>query len=258
MTESFKDRLKGGRPALVCLANMASPVAAEIVACAGYDGVMVDLEHGPGDVLNATAQMQAITAAGAAPLMRVAENAPVHLKRALDAGPQGVMVPMVSTPDGARAAVAACRYPPEGVRGVAHGIARASRYGTDVARYVERGEGELLLICQIETLDGVDNAHAIAATEGVDMIFVGPMDLSASAGHFDQPDHAEVDALIERIEEAARGAGKLLGVLATAGRPAPSLFARGFELVIDAVDIALLRDAARANVAASREYTGQG
>ncbi|MEE9139783.1 MAG: aldolase/citrate lyase family protein, partial [Alphaproteobacteria bacterium] len=179
MTQSFKERLKGGRPALGCLVNMASPIATEIIACAGYDCVMIDLEHGPGDVLTAVQQMQAVSGTACAPLIRVAERAAVHLKRALDAGPAGVMVPMVSTGEEAHEVVAACRYPPAGVRGVAHTIARASGYGTQVQRYVERAEAELLVICQIETLEGVDNADQIAATEGIDMIFIGPMDLSA-------------------------------------------------------------------------------
>jgi 4-hydroxy-2-oxoheptanedioate aldolase len=234
---------------------MASPIATEVVASAGYDCVMIDLEHGPGDYLDATAQAQAVSGLPCAPLIRVPENAPVYLKRALDVGPAGVMVPMVDSADRAGAAVSACRYPPRGVRGVAHPIARASGYGTDLARYVERFEEELLVICQIETPAAVENAAAIAAVDGVDMVFVGPMDLSASAGHFNEPDHAEVDRLIDRIEAAARDAGALLGALATPGRPAAALFERGFDLVVDAVDVGLLRDAARANVEAALPFT---
>ncbi len=251
----FKERLKGGRPALGCLANMASPIAAEILAHAGYDGVMVDLEHGFGGIANAIHQMQAIEAAGAAPLMRVPDNDPVHLKRALDAGPHGVMVPMVSSADEARAAVAACRYPPEGVRGVGHPVARASGYGVHVEDYLGRFADDFLLICQIETLAGVENVDSIAAQDGVDMLFVGPLDLAASAGHFNDPDHRQVDALLMRVLAAAKDAGKLSGVLATAGRPAPSLFERGFDLVLDSVDIALLREAAQAKVEAVLPYT---
>lgn len=258
MTQGFKDRLKGGRPALGCLLDMASPIAAEIVAAAGYDCVMIDLEHGPGGLLDATAQMQAVSGYACAPLVRVPENAAVHLKRALDAGPAGVMVPMVDSGEAARTAVSACRYPPRGVRGVAHTIARASGYGTGLDRYLARGEEELLVICQIETREGVDNAAVIAGSEGVDMVFVGPMDLSASAGHFNDPDHREVDALMRRVEAAATAAGTLLGALATPGRPAAALFERGYHLVLDAVDVVLLRDAARANVEAARPFTRPG
>ncbi len=252
---SFKKRLKDGRPALGCLSNMGSPVAAEILATSGYDAVMTDMEHGPGDFQNAVQQFQAITAGGAAPLIRVPANDPVDLKRALDAGPAGVMVPAVSSADEARAAVKACRYPPEGIRGVAHSVIRASGYGVDIGGYLEWFKTEFLLICQIETMDGVDAVDAIAAVEGVDMLLVGPMDLSASAGHFNNPDCATIDALMARVGEAAKNAGALLGTMATAGRTAPALFEAGYHFVLDTVDIALLREMAQAKVAASRSYT---
>ena len=251
----IKARLRTGRPVLCALANMGSPIAAEIVGLCGYDAVMIDLEHGFGDYAGAVAQLQALAGTPAASLVRVAENTPVNLKRILDAGPHGIMVPMISTRAEAEMAVAACRYAPRGVRGVAHAIARASGYGTDVRRYVAQGENELLLICQIENRTGVRNAAAIAATDGIDMVFLGPMDLSASAGHFNEPDHPEVERLIREVESAVRSTGKMLGGLATQGRPAGELFERGYDLVIDAVDIALLRDAAVRNVQAARKYT---
>lgn len=255
MKYGFKSRLLQGRPALGALANLGSPVAAEILGAAGYDFVMVDMEHGPGDVLNAVQQFQAIEATPAVPLVRVPENAAMQLKRALDAGPNGVMVPAVQTAEEAAYAVAACRYPPRGIRGVAHPIARASGYGTDLERYMAEGEQELLVICQIETLTGVDNAAEIAAVDGVDMVFLGPMDLSASAGRFDEPDHKKVETLVRRVEKATKKAGKMLGGLATKGRPASELFKRGYALVLDAVDIGLLRDAARRSVRAGRKFT---
>ena len=106
----FKARLLAQRPALCCLSNMASPVAAEILGHSGYDAVMIDMEHGPGDMLNTVAQLQALAGTGAAPLVRVPENAAVYLKRVLDAGPDGVMVPAVSTKADAEKVVAAYAY----------------------------------------------------------------------------------------------------------------------------------------------------
>ena len=256
MSPDFKSRLRAGRPALCCLLNMASPVAAEIVACAGYDSAMVDLEHGPGDIPTTLLQLQALAARGCAGLVRVPANDPVWLKRVLDLGPAGVMVPMVADPAAAEAAVAACRYPPRGVRGVAHPIARAAAYGAERAAYVERGEADLLLICQIESPEAVGRAAAIAAVEGVDMLFVGPMDLSAAAGHFDQPDAPALAPLIAEVRRAAKAAGKLFGLLATPGRPAARLLAEGTDLVIDAVDVSLLREAAAARLAAARPESG--
>jgi len=234
---------------------MGSPVATEILAASGYDAVMTDMEHGPGDFANAVQQFQAITAAGAAPLIRVPANDPVDLKRALDAGPAGVMIPAVSSAAEAAAAVDACRYPPQGIRGVAHSVARASGYGTDVEGYLQWLETEFLLICQIETMEGLGDVDAIAAVAGVDMLLVGPMDLSASAGHFNDPDCTEMDSLMDRVAEAAGSGGVLLGTMATAGRAAPDLFKAGYDFVLDTVDIALLREAARAKVAASRKFT---
>jgi 4-hydroxy-2-oxoheptanedioate aldolase len=253
----IKARLRSGRPALCCLANMGSAVAAEILGRAGYCTVMIDMEHGPGDTMITLAQLQALAATPAAALVRVPENAPVHLKRVLDAGPAGVMVPAVSTRAEAERAVAFCRYPPRGIRGVAHPIARASGYGTDLERYMRDCENDLLVICQIETMDGVKNAASIARTDGVDMIFVGPMDLSASAGYFNQPDHPAVAKLVARVEAEVSAAGKLLGGLATAGNPAAALFERGYDLVIDAIDIALIRDGAQRNVEAARKFTAR-
>lgn len=251
----FKTRLKKGHPALGCLSNMGSPVAAEILAASGYDAVMTDMEHGPGDFANAVQQFQAITAGGSVPLIRIPTNDPVDLKRALDSGPAGVMVPAVSSAAEAAAAVDACRYPPQGIRGVAHSVARASGYGTDVEGYLRWLETEFLLICQIETMEGLGNVDAIAAVAGVDMLLVGPMDLSASAGHFNDPDCAEMDSLMARVAEAAGSGDILLGTMATAGRAAPDLFKAGYDFVLDTVDIALLREAALAKVAASRDYT---
>ena len=138
---------------------------------------------------------------------------------------------------------------------MAHSIARAANYGVNVDRYIGETEKNLLIICQIETLAGVDNAAAVAATDGVDMIFIGPMDLSASAGRFNEPDHPDVAKLIERVERDVTAAGKMLGGLATAARPAANLFDRGYRLVIDAIDIALLRDGALRNVAAAKTFT---
>ena len=254
--KGLKKRLRGGKPVLCCLANMGSAVAAEILGLSGYDAVMIDMEHGPGDILNTVGQLQALAGTPAASLVRVTENAPAQLKRVLDAGPEGVMAPAISTVAEAARAVSACRYPPKGIRGVAHPIARASGYGTDLERYMAEGEENLLVILQIETREGVANARTICATKGIDMIFLGPMDLSASAGHFNEPDHREVTKLIATVEAEAKAAKIMLGGLATPKRSASALFKRGYHLVIDAVDIGMLRDQAMGNVEAVKKFTG--
>lgn len=248
----LKGRLLAGEKAFGGFVSAASPVAAEVMALCGYDCLMIDREHGAGDILNAQLQVTALRTTACAALMRVPANDPVELKRALDIGLDGVMVPAVDTTDQARAAVAGCRYPPAGHRGMAAGLVRASGYGTDLERYMRVGEQQLLVICQIETAKGLKNVDAIAAVDGVDMLFVGPYDLSANLGHLGAPDHPEVDRAIERVRKAARKAGKLLGIIPTPGRSAADLFDRGFHLVLGSADLMLLRDGALAEVRAAR------
>ena len=146
--------------------------------------------------------MQVVEGLGPAPLVRVPSNDPVAIKRVLDIGAAGVMIPAVDTPEQAEAAVAACRYPPKGKRGMAASIVRASDYGARWRDYVAEAGANLLVMCQIESAAAVDNAARIAAADGVDMLFIGPFDLSANVGHLGEPDHAEV-----RAHDRGRGAG---------------------------------------------------
>jgi 4-hydroxy-2-oxoheptanedioate aldolase len=250
-TNRVKQRLQAGNKAVVCWLHLSSPIAAEIVAQAGYDGVLIDHEHGPGDFLNAIALIQASAPDGCTPLMRVPWNDPVYIKRALDIGVQGVMVPNVQSAEEAAAAVAACRYPPKGIRGMATQIARCADYGASSDDYIEGWNEQLLVIVQIETPRAVDNAAAIAAVEGVDMLFVGPSDLSASAGHTGDLGHPDVAALIGEVEARTRAAGKWLGSIPLPGRDARRLFADGYDLVISASDVSLLRLAGAADRAES-------
>jgi 2-keto-3-deoxy-L-rhamnonate aldolase RhmA len=247
--QSFKARLQSGHAADGCFLEMFSPIAAEIMARAGYESVMIDLEHGPGAVMDAISLIQAVQGCDCAPLLRVAANDPVAIKRALDIGLAGVMIPAVGSPAEAEAAVAACHYPPRGVRGMAASVVRATGHGAAWQDYVAGGADELLVMCQIENVTGVLQVADIAAIEGVDMLFIGPFDLSASIGHLGQPDHPDVRGAITRVEQAAKAAGKLLGIIPTPGRSAAELFAAGYDLVLGGADNVLLREAAEADVA---------
>ncbi len=250
---ALKARLGTGRPALGCWLHLFSPLAAEVVAQAGYDCVLIDLEHGAGGLMDAVSLMHAVQGRACAPLMRVPANDPVWIKRALDIGIAGIMIPAVDNAAEAEAAVAACRYPPEGRRGMAPTIVRASAYGADWRGYVERAAKEdLLVICQVETAAGVRNAAEIAAVEGLDLLFLGPFDLSAALGRMGEPDHPEVRRSIEQVERAAKAAGKALGGIPTPDRSAEALFAAGYDLVLADFDVLLLRDAARSSVARLR------
>lgn len=250
MTEnkSFKTRLAEGEPGIGCWLHLFSPIAAEIVSQAGYDCVMIDLEHGPGTLMDALALMQAVQGQDCAPLLRVPANDPAEIKRALDIGIAGIMIPAVDTAQEAEAVVSACRYPPKGQRGLAPIIVRAADYGARWQDYVAEADDEIMIMCQIETGRAVENAAEIAAVPGVDLLFVGPFDLSGDLGYLGQPDHPAVLERIKTVERAAKSAGKLLSGIPTPERDAASLFADGYDLVLADFDLLLLRDAARASV----------
>lgn len=245
---NFKQRLLAGGRGHGCWLHLCSPIAAEVLALAGYDAMIVDHEHGSGDLVGAIQIMQAMSATPAAPIIRVPWNDPVALKRALDTGPEGVMIPSINSAVEARAAVAACRYPPDGVRGAAYGLVRASDYGMAAKDYFENARDNLLVICQIETVQAVDAIPEIAAVDGVDMLFIGPIDLSGSIDKLGQFDDAEVIALRERAEDAIKAAGKLLGGLAVPNLTIAKMAARGYDFITAASDITLLRDAALAQL----------
>lgn len=245
----LKKRLLAGEPAHGCWLSLFSSLASEIVGQAGYDCAMIDLEHGPGGYLEAIQTMQALGAA-TVPLIRVPGNDAFEIKRALDTGAQGIMIPTVDTVEEAQEAVAACRYPSAkgGRRGNAASVIRAARYGSDAAAYQQAVNEDLLVICQIESAGAAKIAGEISAVEGVDMIFIGPSDLSATLGFLGELDHPDVHKVIAGIESAVKDSGKLLGGLPTPERSAEELFAAGYDLVLADGDVRLLRNSARASV----------
>lgn len=245
---TLKERLVRGYSGVGCWLNLYSPLGAEIVAQAGYHCVLIDMEHGPGSVLDALQLMQAVKGENCTPLVRVPVNEPVVIKRVLDAGAQGLLIPAVNSRDEAEAAVAACHYPPDGVRGVAPTVVRASRYGAEWQDYAARANDEILIMCQVESAAAVEAVGEIVETVGLDMIFIGPFDLSASLGYLGEPDHPEVRSCIDEVESAAKAAGKLLGGIPTTERSAEALLAAGYDLVMADADFALLRDGARSSV----------
>lgn len=250
---ALKKRLIAGARANGCWLHLDSPVAAEILALAGFDSFIIDHEHGPGDLVGATRLMQAMSATPASPILRVPWNDPVMLKRALDTGVEGVMIPSVSSAAEAAAAVAACRYPPRGVRGAAYGLTRAADYGLSATQYVETAHENLLIICQIESRDAVAAAAEIAAVDGVDMLFIGPFDLSGDMARLGQFDDPEFRALRAEAEAAVTASGKLLGGIPVAGDMPPDMATRGYNYIVSGSDILLLRDAAVAHLAEMRE-----
>lgn len=192
--------------------NLASGITVEMASTMGYDWVLVDQEHGPGDNMTLFGQIQAISVGSAAPLVRIAWNEMPRFKRALDIGAAGIMVPYVQNRQEAELAAASMRYSPAGLRGVASSP-RAAGYGAGFESYHAAANASLLTIVQIETAQTLKNLDDIAAVKGVDVLFVGPLDLSTSLNmpaRFDDPRFIKV---LETVARAAKKAGKAAGIL---------------------------------------------
>lgn len=239
----FRRALSAGRPLAGLWSMLNSTDAIEGLGWTGFDWILIDGEHAPvtlGDALN---HLRAIAATPAVPIIRVAANDPVMLKQYLDIGARTVMVPYVQNAAEAAAAVRAIRYPLEGMRGFA-AMHRASRYG-HLRDYVHRAAESLFLIVQVETAEAMTNVETIAATSGVDSVFFGPGDLSASLGWLGQPGRAEVTAMIEAGLAGVKAQGKAAGVLAPTPELAEHYLKAGFDYVSVASDCSLLFGSAR-------------
>jgi 4-hydroxy-2-oxoheptanedioate aldolase len=208
----FRSRVLSGEFLAGCWLNLGSAITAEMAGLCGFDWVVLDHEHGPGSDTTIVEQLQAVAATPSVALVRIATNEPVRFKRVLDAGAQGVVVPYVSTPAEAEAAVAAMRYPPRGVRGVAK-LTRSTGFGMTFDDYFAHSHEWLVTVTQIETPQGVGHADAIAAIDGVDVLFIGPMDLTTSLGIPGEYEHPQAIEAFRHVAAAARAAGKAAGIL---------------------------------------------
>jgi 2-keto-3-deoxy-L-rhamnonate aldolase RhmA len=251
-TNALKELLGRGQIAYGVIHALPSPTAAELIGMAGFDYVLIDGEHGPGDHQSHLQSLQAVAATPATALIRVENNDRTVLKRALDLGVEGVMIPNVSSAEEAREAVAGCRYPPRGARGFAAGMVRASDYGLRIRDYMSNGESELLIAVMIESAAGAKNAAAIAAVDGVDVVQVGPFDLSYDLGvpgRFDDPRYLAAQVA---IEDAVLEHGKVLGGAPMAGIGLDYLQDRGYRLVTLGADVMYLSQGLAAALPASR------
>lgn len=248
----LKKKLYEGHPALLFWSHLASPIAAEIMSLVGYDGAVIDMEHGPVDCLAATTLMQAMSGTSTSPIIRVPWNDPVAIKRALDTGVEGIMVPEVKTVAEAQSLVRACLYPPQGIRGAASVLNRAASYGLDHVKYLEENGKELLVIAQIESLDAVDNLEKIAAVDGIDVLFVGPNDLSGDCGKVGDYSNPIFIEALAKAEDIIKRSNKFLGGLPRACDSAGAMLGRGYDFVISASDVLMLRDAALQDLKTNR------
>jgi 4-hydroxy-2-oxoheptanedioate aldolase len=232
--------------------NLGSSLTAEIIGLAGYDWVLIDLEHGAGDERETLFQMQALEHTAAVPLVRVESMDRPRFHRVLDLGAAGIMVPRVDSVEQAQQSVACLHYPPTGVRGIAQ-MNRACEFGKTFNDYFKIADQQLLGIVQIESTTAVRNAENIAAVEGVDVLFVGPTDLSHSMGIIGQVEHPQFVDALRTVASAARKAGKAAGILLRNPAEAARHLEMGYTFIGCSSDAGLLRMAAQSQLAALRE-----
>ena len=240
----FRANLIAKKRLIGCWCSLGNPITTEVLGVAGFDWLLLDGEHSPNDVLTFIPQLMALKDSVSAPVVRPAWNDPVEIKRLLDAGFYNFLIPMVETADAARAAVAATRYPPQGIRGVSVSQ-RGNRYGT-VKDYLQRANDQACVMVQIESRKGLAAAAEIAAVDGVDGVFIGPSDLAAGLGQLGNPNHPEVQQAIRQIFDTVRAAGKPLGTLAPVEADARRYLEMGATFVAVGSDLGLFRAATQA------------
>lgn len=248
----LKARLRAGEQSFCGWCLLGDAMVAEIMALAGVDAIVIDHEHGPADLMSAIAIMQAVSATHATTIMRVPSHDSVYVKCALDAGIGGIMFPSVNTPEQARAAVAACRYPPDGKRGAAYSYVRASNYGLNAGDYIEHTANNIVILAQVESRMAVENLAEIAAVDGIDGFYIGPLDMSGSINKLGELQDSEVVGLLEGAEDAVLASGKALGGSSGSHEAARRMLERGYTLVGLGTDIELIRNGIHNNLENAR------
>lgn len=250
---NLKTALAAGEMQIGLWLGTGSAVLAEIAATAGYDWCLIDGEHAPNDLLSILAQLQAMNGAGAAPVVRVPIGQDWLLKQVLDIGFQNIMVPMIETADQAAAMVRAVRYPPDGVRGLAASMVRASNYNA-ITDYATTANDEICLMVQVESARALENIDAITAVEGVDVVFIGPSDLSADMGFTGNADAPKVMAAVKQAVARITAAGKVAGI--TGGYDSAEMRDIGIRFLGLGADVSLLAKAVRGLADKTRERLG--
>ena len=238
---AFRQNLIAGKRLIGCWSSLGSPITTEILGLAGFDWLLLDGEHAPNDVSSFIPQLMALKDSVSAPVVRPSWNDTVEIKRLLDAGFYNFLIPFVETEEQAALAVASTRYPPEGIRGVSVSH-RANMFGT-VPDYFAQSNNNITILVQIESQQGVDNVDAIAATNGVDGIFVGPSDLAAAFGHLGNASHPDVQRAIQHIFARAKAHGKPCGILAPVEADARRYLEWGATFVAVGSDLGVFRSA---------------
>jgi 4-hydroxy-2-oxoheptanedioate aldolase len=256
----FKQALQAGRPQIGLWLSLADPYSAELLAGTGFDWLLIDGEHAPNDLRHVLSTLQAIDSARARrtegepqahPIVRPAVGDVALIKQLLEIGAQTLLIPVVDTAEQATRLAAAVRYPPRGIRGVGSSAARSSRWSA-VPGYVQAADAQMCLLVQAETVTAMENLEAIAAVDGIDGVFFGPADLSASMGLLGQTNHPSVVAAIDDGIGRVRAAGKAAGVLTVDPALARHYLDQGALFVAVGVEASLLARSARELAAAFR------
>jgi 2-dehydro-3-deoxyglucarate aldolase len=244
LPNTFRHDILAQRQLIGCWVSLASHITTEVLGVAGFDWLLIDGEHAPNDIQSFLRQLQALKDSPSAPVVRPDTNDPVQIKRLLDLGFYNVLIPFVETAEQARRAVAATRYPPQGMRGVSM-AQRSNRYGT-VPDYFKTVNDHICVLVQIESRAGIEAVDEIAAVDGVDGVFIGPSDLSAALGRLGQPGHPEVQAVIQHLYERSVAQGKAVGILAPNNDDARRYLEMGMHFVAVGSDLGLFRQATQA------------
>lgn len=247
---ALKSRLLSGEFVASAWAELGHPDIAEILVRHGWPVVLIDGEHGLGDLETWVAVARAVEAAGGEVILRVPDGSDTTLKKVMDRGFRSLVVPMVNTVDQATRIAASVHYPVRGKGGIGRGyaapIVRGSGYGTRPDYAVSTANEDVLLFVQCETRQSIDALSEICAVDGVDGIFLGPNDLAATLGHIEDMEHATPQAAFAEVEAKVKAAGGLLATVRGGGRDWADLKARGFNMVAGVNDVSFLVDAARA------------
>ncbi|MEM7330644.1 MAG: HpcH/HpaI aldolase/citrate lyase family protein [Chloroflexota bacterium] len=247
---NFKHALANGDLQFGLWSTLGSNIVAEVIGDSGFDWILLDTEHTPNEPPNLVSQMQAMATGTASPIVRPAWNDAVIIKRLLDIGVNSLLVPFVQTGEEAKAAVAATRYPPEGIRGVTSS-GRGAKYGR-VKNYLHEAASEIAVLVQIETDTALKNLEEIAAVPGVDGVFIGPSDLSASLGHLGNPKHEEVQTALKTAVDQLKAMGKPAGILAYNPDDAKRYIKWGYQFLAVGSDLGVLRTGTTALAASYR------
>ena len=240
----FRQDLLACKKLIGCWCSLGSHITTEVMGLAGFDWLLLDGEHAPNDILSLIPQLMALKDSGSAPVVRPQWNDTVVIKRLLDSGFQNFLIPFIESAEDARQAVAATRYPPDGVRGVSVSH-RGNRYGT-VPDYLKVSNENIAILAQIESRKSVDAIDEICAVDGIDCLFIGPSDLSAGFGYLGNPQHPEVQEAMQKILASAKAHGKPVGILAPVEADAKRYLEMGATAVAVGSDLGLLRMASQA------------